>query len=381
MNKKLIALFVASAAASDGTPVNCTSAEAQQCGAECTRCAPCLDPTFLCPWSSCEEECTSCLPYLTCLDNDGFEGGIELRTCTSDDCSSGCETQLTVPTGECVADSSFSGATGGVGVPEQGSVILTCDGDTVIATSYTTSNCSDVGTTLPMKFCFRSVFSLLDILEGLGDALEGLGRRRRRLDDIGDLMLDDRFLSGSTAFVCKAPAATVVTSFTLAGAVEDFGVHEQAAIKAVLAAGAGVLPSAISLTLSSGSVVVTAKILFKVSAAAAAAVIALSGANGILSDATKLQEALVEQFAEDDIDTDVTVSRLEPPEVESDDDEGGVCIMCLIALSVGIVVGVLALIALSVLLFLWLTGAACFKKADGGYPAGKPGVAGAGEAA
>jgi len=377
MNKKLIALFVASAAASDGIPVNCTSAEAQQCGAECTRCAPCLDPTFLCPWSSCEEECTSCLPYLTCLDNDGFEGGIELRTCTSDDCSSGCETQLTVPTGECVADSSFSGATGGVGVPEQGSVILTCDGDTVIATSYTTSNCSDVGTTLPTN-TFPKCLSLLDILEGLGDALEGLGRRRRRLDDIDDLMLDDRFLSGSTAFVCKAPAATVVTSFTLAGAVEDFGVHEQAAIKAVLAAGAGVLPSAISLTLSSGSVVVTAKILFKVSAAAAAAVIALSGANGILSDATKLQEALVEQFAEDDIDTDVTVSRLEPPEVESDDDGGGGCGAGCI---VGIVVGVLALIALSVLLFLWLTGAACFKKADGGYPAGKPGVAGAGEAA
>ena len=35
---------------------------------------------------------------------------------------------------------------------------------------------------------------------------------------------------------------------------------------------------------------------------------------------------------------------------------------------VGIVVGVLALVVLSVLLFLWLTGAACFNKADGRHP-------------
>ena len=46
---------------------------------------------------------------------------------------------------------------------------------------------------------------------------------------------------------------------------------------------------------------------------------------------------------------------------------------CIIGI-VGIVVGVLALVVLSVLLFLWLTGAACFNKADGGHPTGRPGA-------
>jgi len=50
------------------------------------------------------------------------------------------------------------------------------------------------------------------------------------------------------------------------------------------------------------------------------------------------------------------------------DDDGGIIGI------VGIVVGVLALVVLSVLLFLWLTGAACFNKADGRHPTGKPGA-------
>ncbi|EOD21320.1 hypothetical protein EMIHUDRAFT_241367 [Emiliania huxleyi CCMP1516] len=289
----------------------------------------------------------------------GFEAGFEILTCNSTDCSTECTTRETISTGECLADPQDSDLPLAVSIPQTAaSLMLTCDGDTLTVTSYTTWDCSDSGTELLRWKAFCSVGGILDDL--FGDV------------DLG--------LPGSMGFLCKTPAATVVTSFTLAGAVEDFnGEPERAAIKAVLAAGAGVSPSAVSLTFSPGSVVVSAKILFKVSAAADAAVIALS--DGILADATKLQEALNDQFAEDGIDTDVTVSRLEPPEVESDDDDGGICILCLIALSFGIVVGVLALIALSVLLFLWLTGAACFKKADGGYPTGKPGVAGAGEAA
>ena len=156
---------------------------------------------------------------------------------------------------------------GGVGdVPEQDSVTLICDGDTVmIATSYTTSDCSDDGTPLPTN-TFPTCLSFADILAQLGDLGDAFGGnlgRPHRLDDVNLDVLLGALLSGSTAFVCKAPAATVVTSFTLAGSVEDFGQNERAAIKAVLAAGAGVSPSAVSLTLSSGSVVVSAKILFK----------------------------------------------------------------------------------------------------------------------
>ncbi|EOD37982.1 hypothetical protein EMIHUDRAFT_433502 [Emiliania huxleyi CCMP1516] len=188
----------------------------------------------------------------------------------------------------------------------------------------------------------------------------------------------------ATGFACAAPS-TVVTHFLLGGTVEDIGAAEQTAIKKVIAEGAGVPTSAVSLTLSPGSVLVRAEILLKDDATATAAENALSGANGILENAASLQAALIAQFQADGIDTtDLTVEGLvqaPPPSPPGSPGDGGGGGSCGVGCIVGIVFGVFALLALSALLFLFLTGAACFKKVDGGYATGKPGAAGAAEAA
>ena len=235
--------------------------------------------------------------------------------------------------------------------------MLTCDGDTLTGTSYITSDCSDRGTTNLFSTCQSSDNFLGDLALAFSDSLLG-----------GAAVLG----AGSVAFVCKTPAATVVTSFSLAGAIENFGAPEQAALKAVLAAGAGVSPSAVSLTLSPGSVIVTAEVLFKVAAAATAAVSALSGPGGLFQHAGNLESALKTKFQADGLDTTVTVEHIGLPKVEDESNDGGGS--CGVGCIVGIVVlGVMAL-ALGTLLFCGC--AACCKKAGGG----KPGAAGAADA-
>ena len=148
-----------------------------------------------------------------------------------------------------------------------------------------------------------------------------------------------------------APGAevfSVTTTFVLGGTVDDYDAMAQASIKAVLAAGAGVSTSMVTLTLTAGSVVVTAEIF--VASAAAAETAANDLSTGVLSDAASLEAALTTQFQADGVDTSVlaveqiteapAVASAAPPQ-EAAASSG---------LSVIIIVGVAAAVGAAVLL-------------------------------
>ena len=62
---------------------------------------------------------------------------------------------------------------------------------------------------------------------------------------------------------------------------------------------------------------------------------------------------------------------VQAPRVELPGDGGGGGGGCGVGCTIGIVFAVLAVLTLSALLFLWLTGAACFKKAGATQPNNK----------
>ena len=92
------------------------------------------------------------------------------------------------------------------------------------------------------------------------------------------------------------------TTFTLGGTVDDYDEAAQESIKAVLAAEAGVSTAAVTLTLTSGSVLVTAEIF--VASPAAAETASTDLAKGVLKNSASLETALTEQFEADGVPID-----------------------------------------------------------------------------
>ena len=86
----------------------------------------------------------------------------------------------------------------------------------------------------------------------------------------------------------------MTTTFTLGGEVADYDDAAQTSIKAAFAKEAGVSSSAVRLTLSAGSVVVTAEIF--VESAEAAESTSAGLATGIMASPASLTTALEEQF-------------------------------------------------------------------------------------
>ena len=80
----------------------------------------------------------------------------------------------------------------------------------------------------------------------------------------------------------------VEVAFTLGGSVSDYGAAEQASIKAVLAAEAGVSTSDVILTITAGSVLVSAEIYVATQAAATTATSDLS--TGVLATSACVKE-------------------------------------------------------------------------------------------
>ena len=104
----------------------------------------------------------------------------------------------------------------------------------------------------------------------------------------------------------------VSTTFTLGGSVADFDETARASTRAVLATAAGVNASAVTLTVSAGSVVVTSEIIYESPAAATVSVSAM--ASGVLASASALQTALSTQFAADGISgASLTVEAIMAP--------------------------------------------------------------------
>ena len=142
----------------------------------------------------------------------------------------------------------------------------------------------------------------------------------------------------------SAPAATykVTTAFTLSGSLADYGVLEQASIKAALAAAAGttVAASDISLTLTAGSVIVAAEITAPNQAAATTISTALS--NGLLANPTAMQTALAL------VGVSTTVSAITPPTVVASSGVGGGTGAGVVIVIVSVVLLVLSAIAFGV---------------------------------
>ena len=139
-----------------------------------------------------------------------------------------------------------------------------------------------------------------------------------------------------------------MTEFTLAGTVNDARASERLAIQKVLAAEAGVTTDAVSLTITSGSVVVAAEI-YVADAATATTTSSSPLSTGILASASALDTALTAQFTADGLSTAiVSVEALaRAVDVPSNDDERNVGVLLLrVALAVGgvaaVVVSVLA---------------------------------------
>ena len=117
---------------------------------------------------------------------------------------------------------------------------------------------------------------------------------------------------------------TVEMSFTLSGDPSDYGTEQEDAIKAVLAEEAGVSTSAVTLSITAGSVIVTAEISLPSFDGAATAAAALS--TGVLASAKALETALVTQFVEDGLAVDnLSVASVEAPKIvgaEGSDSDG-----------------------------------------------------------
>jgi hypothetical protein len=153
----------------------------------------------------------------------------------------------------------------------------------------------------------------------------------------------------------------VKTSFTLAGTVNDYGAPEKLAIQTVLASEAGVTTDAVSLSITSGSVVVAAEIY--VADAATAETTSSTLSTGLLASASALDTALTAQFTADGLSTAVvSVEALVAPTVDvpsgGTEEEGGDDTLVVVVAAVG---GVAAVVV----------GVLCYlKKKKGGGPGG-----------
>ena len=136
----------------------------------------------------------------------------------------------------------------------------------------------------------------------------------------------------------------------LGGTINDFDAAVQVSIKTVLAKEAGVSMSAVTLTLTAGSVVVQADIVLATVEGATFAASQLSA--GVLASSEALETALNTQFEADGVEATASVQAIvDAPEVLStgDDSQGGDT-----SLLVGIIgLGVAAVLGLSGVCVLW----------------------------
>ena len=138
-----------------------------------------------------------------------------------------------------------------------------------------------------------------------------------------------------------AATFSVSTTFSLSGSVSDYDSAAKESIKAVLADGANVSSSAVTIEITAGSVNVAAEIF--VASAEAAETKSAALATGILASASALETALVAQFAADGVNATVTVEEITAaPAVTS----GGLGVGAIIGIIIGGVVAFLALFAL-----------------------------------
>ena len=98
-------------------------------------------------------------------------------------------------------------------------------------------------------------------------------------------------------------------SFTLGGAMSDYGALERVAIKATLATSAGVDASAVTISLVAGSVIVSSEIV--VASQSQAATVMSQMASSIMKSPAALQNALTSQFRSAGLATDsLTVQEI-----------------------------------------------------------------------
>ena len=142
-----------------------------------------------------------------------------------------------------------------------------------------------------------------------------------------------------------AIAHQVTTRFMLGGSVTDFDAAAQVSIKTVLAREADVSMSAVTLTLTVGSVIVQADIVLATAEGATFAASQLSA--GVLASSETLETALNTQFKADGVEATASVQAIvDAPEVVSTgDDSQGVGT----SLLVGIVVSGVAAVLLGLL--------------------------------
>ena len=144
-----------------------------------------------------------------------------------------------------------------------------------------------------------------------------------------------------------AIAHQVTTRFMLGGTITDFDAAAQVSIKTVLAKEADVSMSAVTLTLTAGSVVVQADIVLATAEGATFAASQLSA--GVLASSEALETALNTQFKADGVDATASVEVImDAPEVIStrDDSQGGSTIG--IVAGVGVTAAVLGLFLVGV---------------------------------
>ena len=133
----------------------------------------------------------------------------------------------------------------------------------------------------------------------------------------------------------------------LGGTINDFDAAVQVSIRTVLAKEAGVSMSAVTLTLTAGSVVVQADIVLATAEGATFAASQLSA--GVLASSEALETALNTQFKADGVDATASVEVImDAPEVIStrDDSQGGSTIG--IVAGVGVTAAVLGLFLVGV---------------------------------
>lgn len=100
----------------------------------------------------------------------------------------------------------------------------------------------------------------------------------------------------------------VVTEFALGGDVADYNEKAQMSMRKLFAKEAGVHVSAVTLTLTAGSVIATVEIQVASQADADAKSSAL--ASSVMKDPASLQKALETQFSEDGVSATVQVEQI-----------------------------------------------------------------------
>jgi hypothetical protein len=150
-------------------------------------------------------------------------------------------------------------------------------------------------------------------------------------------------VTDTTEPTCPTPegkwnASKVEVSFTLSGAVSDYGAAEKKALKNIIATGAGVEPWRVAIAIVSGSVVVTATISVASDAAATTASDALTG--GIMASQSALQAAIT---ADSTLATKTAESAPQTMIVSSEDNTGIIVVIVVFAVvALAITLGAIA---------------------------------------